>query len=75
MVIGYGKVKRIYKTLKPKKSMCVGCGDDFYNGHNPYGIRECWHFKKAKVVDAEFYLSSNSVEPTLIKETLSCYKG
>jgi len=58
-----------------EKAMCQGCHDDFYNGRNPYGIKECWHFKDAKVVDAEFYLSMGSVKPTLIKKTLSCYRG
>ena len=22
---------------------CEGCEDDFYNGHNSYDIKECWH--------------------------------
>ena len=55
MVVGYGKTIRVYKSLKPKKSMCQGCHCDFYNGENPYGIKECWHYKDAKVADAEFY--------------------
>jgi len=29
---------------------CAGCEDDFYNGKNPYGIKECWSFKKAELV-------------------------
>lgn len=28
---------------------CAGCQDDFYNGHNPYGIKECWMLKTAKL--------------------------
>ena len=75
MVVGYGKTIRIYKSLKPIKAMCQDCSDDFYNGHNPMGIKECWHFRDAKVVDAEFYISIHSVQPTLIKKTLSCYRG
>lgn len=31
------------------KSMCAGCRDDFYNGNNPMGIQECWHFTSATV--------------------------
>ncbi len=27
---------------------CSGCRDDFYNGHNPNGITECWKRKVAK---------------------------
>lgn len=33
-----------------KRSMCAGCRDDFYNGQNPYGIKECWNLKKARIV-------------------------
>ena len=32
------------------KSRCVGCRDDFYNGKNPYGVKECWSFKTAMLV-------------------------
>jgi len=34
--------------MKDKKN-CVGCEQNFYNGFNPYGIKECWHLKKAKM--------------------------
>ncbi len=26
---------------------CVGCENDFYNGHNPYGVLACWHRSNA----------------------------
>ena len=29
---------------------CSGCEDDFYNGKNPYGVKECWHLKSAKLI-------------------------
>lgn len=29
---------------------CGGCQDDFYNGKNPYGVKECWMRKDAKLV-------------------------
>ena len=29
---------------------CRGCRDDFYNGQNNLGIKECWSLKNAKVV-------------------------
>jgi hypothetical protein len=32
------------------KSLCVGCRDNFYNGGNPLGVKECWSYKSAKVV-------------------------
>ncbi len=33
-----------------EKKYCVGCDDNFYNGNNPLGVKECWSFKTAKVV-------------------------
>jgi len=32
------------------KRNCSGCEQNFYNGNNPYGVRECWSFKNAKIV-------------------------
>jgi len=32
------------------KQYCIGCDSDFYNGNNPYGVKECWNFKTAKIV-------------------------
>jgi len=32
-----------------KLAMCSGCSEDFYNDHNPYGIKECWNLKTATV--------------------------
>ena len=29
---------------------CRGCEDDFYNGRNPMGVKECWSRSTAKVV-------------------------
>jgi hypothetical protein len=29
---------------------CSGCRDDFYNGQNELGVKECWSLKSAKVV-------------------------
>lgn len=29
---------------------CSGCRDNFYNGYNPYGIKECWNLKDAKII-------------------------
>lgn len=28
---------------------CAGCKDDFYNGKNPHGVKECWMLKSAKL--------------------------
>ena len=32
------------------KKHCAGCSDDFYNGKNPMGVKECWMLKTAKIV-------------------------
>ena len=32
------------------KKYCIGCEDNFYNGNNDMGIKECWDFEDAKVV-------------------------
>jgi hypothetical protein len=37
-------------TKAEKLRRCVGCRDDFYNGKNPMGIKECWCLKTAKLV-------------------------
>ena len=29
------------------KKHCSGCEDNFYNGNNPYGVKECWCLKDA----------------------------
>jgi len=36
--------------MKGKKEYCVGCQDNFYNGNNDMGIKECWGFEHAKTV-------------------------
>ena len=33
-----------------KLDLCVGCRDNYYNGNNPHGVKECWHLKSAKRV-------------------------
>ena len=32
------------------KDYCVGCRDNFYNGNNNLGVKECWCLKDAKLV-------------------------
>ncbi len=32
------------------KSKCEGCRDDFYNGNNDIGVKECFNLKNAKIV-------------------------
>jgi hypothetical protein len=37
-------------TKTEKKKMCSGCRDNFYNGNNDLGVKECWNLSSAKVV-------------------------
>ena len=32
------------------KKHCAGCRNNFYNGNNELGVKECWLFKTAKIV-------------------------
>ena len=32
------------------KKHCRGCEDNFYNGNNNLGVKECWNLKSAKMV-------------------------
>lgn len=33
-----------------KLKYCNGCENNFYNGNNPYRIKECWSLKDSKLV-------------------------
>jgi hypothetical protein len=35
--------------VKKDKTHCIGCTENFYNGNNPYDIKECWNFKSGKM--------------------------
>jgi len=37
-------------TLSGRLGHCSGCEDNFYNGHNALGIKECWHLRTFKLV-------------------------
>jgi len=43
------RVEEIKNNNKKSRRMCHGCNDDFYNGNNDYGIKECWSFESADV--------------------------
>ena len=32
------------------RKYCMGCRNDFYNGKNEFGIKECWSLKEARLV-------------------------
>lgn len=48
------ELDEIGRQINERRTMdtkhCAGCEDDFYNGHNPYGVKECWMLKDAKVI-------------------------
>lgn len=60
-------------TKQEKLQYCGGCQGDFYNGNNPYGIKECWHLKTSKLANRDLYLSIKDITTTKVK-TLSCFK-
>lgn len=35
--------------MNKSKRLCAGCRENFYNGNNPIGVKECWMYKRAKV--------------------------
>jgi len=32
------------------KKNCIGCRDNFYNGNNGLGVKECWNFEDARMM-------------------------
>ena len=63
-------------TKAEKLPLCAGCRDDFYNGQNPLGVKECWSLKSAKIV-TRFKLGwwTRPDEPRAFTEirTLNCH--
>lgn len=39
---------------KKRRRYCSGCRDNFYNGNNPLGVKECWCLKDATPVRMKF---------------------
>lgn len=37
-------------TTKEKRKHCSGCEDNFYNGNNPLGVKECWMLSDMKLI-------------------------
>lgn len=55
---------------------CSGCEDDFYNDRNPYGVKECWHRKDAKLQKYRL-VHINQPPPYLkirLQELPTCYR-
>lgn len=61
-------------SKKSKKQYCKGCKDNFYNGNNPYGIKECWNLKDAKVVKRkEVHINQRPPWKQKAIKVLDCY--
>lgn len=59
------------------KKHCSGCIDNFYNGNNPYGVKECWSLKDAKLV-TRIAIGHWESPPYLNKKKLkvpACWQG
>lgn len=69
---GSGTIVKVHEGLKPEKTMCEGCRDNYYNQVEPNG---CWFFKNAKVVDKVGYAHINVTggPDTKMVKTLSCW--
>lgn len=54
---------------------CSGCKDDFYNGHNPHGVKECWMREKATLV-ARLLIHVDQPPPykSKPKQVPNCYR-
>lgn len=37
-----------------KIALCQGCRDNFYNGNNELGVRECWSLSDARIAWLRF---------------------
>jgi len=58
------------------KHFCIGCDDNFYNSNNTIGVKECWHFKDAKVMSkyrVGWWTPQDKKENFQKVTTLSCY--
>ncbi len=58
-----------------KLNLCSGCHCDFYNGNNPYNIKECWYLEDAKFAWKK-QVSLNQVPPWKQRpiKSLDCYR-
>jgi hypothetical protein len=62
--------------MKKDKKYCVGCRENFYNGNNPMGIKECWCYKSARVVSKwciGWWTSQDKKENFWETTTLTCH--
>lgn len=61
------------KTEKLKR--CAGCYNDFYNGRNDLGVKECWSLESAKMVwKKEVHIDQRPPWTQKAQRFLSCYR-
>lgn len=61
---------------KITKSDCAGCEDNFYNGNNPYGVKECCRFRTGKLIRRK-RVGMDDVPPwdhQLVSKLPDCYR-
>ncbi len=58
-----------------RREFCGGCRNDFYNGNNDLGVKECWSLKTARISRVAF-VHLDSVPPwhAPIVRTLHCHQ-
>lgn len=62
-------------TDADKLKLCSGCRDDFYNDHNPYGVKRCWSLDSAQpVVKTMVGVWQNPPYTWRPQTTLSCHR-
>ena len=61
-------------TKEEKLRHCQGCRNDFYNGKNPYKIKECFSLKSAELMlKKEVYVNQIPPWNQEPRQILSCY--
>ena len=61
-------------TKSEKLAHCAGCRNNFYNGNNPYNVKECWSLEKATLISRK-KVHIDQIPPWKQKpgKYLSCY--
>jgi len=58
-----------------KRKHCAGCEQNFYNGNNPYGVKECWNLNDAKMVSKKkVYIDQRPPWTQPPTKVLSCFQ-
>lgn len=63
--------------MKKDKAYCIGCRENFYNGNNDLNIKECWNYKRAKVIKAYcigWWVPQDRAENFYKVTTLNCHR-